>query len=224
MGEENRCPRCQAIAGVRPEGAGYVCVACGKPRSATPDTTVLHQAGTALPAGFARGTALGLRALGVASVAGGIIAAGLSLAVLPGGWGWGLALLLGGAGVGVGVLSLWAASRARNRAKGVQREARETATLEAARRHGGVLTATTLARELAIGVDEADRTLTAMADGSRVSVEVTDDGFVEYEFRELRRGERPRVRVEASELQGEGGEGVEVEAGSEDERAARHRS
>src|SRR5688572_25702141 len=43
FGEANRCPHCNAIAAVRRTGAGYACVACGKPREVLPSTTVLDE-------------------------------------------------------------------------------------------------------------------------------------------------------------------------------------
>ncbi len=106
-----------------------------------------------------------------------------------------------GVGGGIGALSLRGASKRLARAKELQTAATEKALLgaaTAARDHA--LTATEAARALGIGVEEADRALTAMADGSRVSAEIDDDGIVHYEFRELRlallEAESEKVRVE----------------------------
>jgi len=80
FGEANRCPHCHAIAAVRPAGSRYVCVACGKPRSLKPGTTLA--AGTPDAEGRSRPRRLGLRALGGLFLAAAVMGAALSTAIL----------------------------------------------------------------------------------------------------------------------------------------------
>ncbi len=201
-GEDNRCPHCHGLAAIRPGDGGYVCVACGRPREKKPGTTVFEGAAGGDRAALARGASVGLRLLGIVSVAGGVLAAAGAVALLgAGGAGLLTAAVLGGLGVGVGALALRGASRARRGADQAEADGRQRRVFELAAAKGGVLTVTDLVRELGMSSDDADATLTALADGSRVSAEITPDGRVQYEFRELRALEGPAVRARVEDLE-----------------------
>jgi hypothetical protein len=152
-------------------------------------------------AALSRASAGGLRAFGIASIGLGTLfalalaAAGLGAVGLVG------AAVFLAAGGGVGALSLRGASRRLKEASLRQKAATERALLAAATAAPDhALTATEAARALGIGVEEADKALTAMADGSRVSAEIDSEGILRYEFRELRlallEAEADKVRVE----------------------------
>ena len=198
-GEDNRCPRCHALAGVRPVGDGYRCLACNAPRDRLPGTTVFGTPGAST--GKARGR--GLRLFGALTLGFGVALAAVSAALLPGALGVAAAVLLGGTGAAVGGLALRAGAKASAGAPA----ARERQLLALARRADGVLTVTEAAEGLGVSLAEADAALTAMADGSRVVAELTDDGRVEFVFRELRvaalgEGTAPlRVRVRDAEAE-----------------------
>jgi hypothetical protein len=57
--------------------------------------------------------------------------------------------------------------------------------LQLAARHGGRLTVTRVAAEMGWTMPRAEKVLNAMDDGIRVNSEVTDEGVIVYEFREL---------------------------------------
>ncbi|HEY0020134.1 MAG TPA: hypothetical protein VGC13_27815 [Longimicrobium sp.] len=58
-------------------------------------------------------------------------------------------------------------------------------TIQLAMEHGGVLTVTDVAADLEVSLEEAERTLTALDDGVRVTSTVTEDGVIVYEFKEV---------------------------------------
>ena len=192
-GEDNRCPHCHGLAAIRPTDDGYACLACGKPREKKPKTTVVGSGGGfggTVPGGdrvvAARGASIGLRLFGIVSVAGGIAAAAAIVALAGTGFGALLAATaIGGLGVGIGALSMRAGSRASSHADDVGASAREQAILKLAEKKGFELTVTDLVQELGYSAAQADAALSRMADGSRVSAEVTTDGRVKYVFREL---------------------------------------
>lgn len=209
FGEENRCPHCHAVSAVRQRGNITVCAACGKPRtgSVTLDGT---QARAIMPASapgrdasttamLKRGKARAQRLFGVLALAMGIMMATLTAAVLPGAFGKAMAVLVAIVAVAVGGLSLRAGSRNRAAASDAERRAHELAIVELAKERGGVLTAGEVADKFGVSVEEADATLTRMiGDGSRVTLDVDDEGVIRYVFRELVAA-KPRVRV-ATEL------------------------
>lgn len=209
FGEDNRCPHCHAVAGVRASGGRYVCVACNKPRSVKPGTAVLGGGagepfgGSLEPASAAqmelaagRSAGVALRAFGAFSVIAGVLGAGMLVAVFP----MSAAVLVGAAalglaGAGIGGLSLRAGSKARTVALSRAQRQAELAVLKLAEERGGVLTVTDVATELRMTSTDAEALLTHLAaDGSRVGVEISQDGVVLFRFLELSpRG--PRVRV-----------------------------
>ena len=168
-------------------------MACGKPREKKPNTTVVGTGGGfggTVPGGdrvvAARGASIGLRLFGIMSVAGGIAAAAAVVALAGTGFGALLAATaIGGLGVGIGALSMKAGSRASSHADDVGSSAREQSILKLAEKKGFELTVTDLVQELGYSAAQADAALSEMADGSRVSAEVTTDGRVKYVFREL---------------------------------------
>jgi hypothetical protein len=209
FGEDNRCPHCHAVAGVRARGGGYVCVACNKPREVKPGTSILGGgggepfAGSLEPATGAqiesaagRSAGFALKAFGMFSIAAGLLGAGAMLAIFPfGAAALVAAMAFGVTGGGVGAVSMLAGSKARTAAIARARRQGELLVLKLAEQRGGVLTVTDVATELRIASADADALLTHMAaDGSRVGVEISRDGVVLFRFLELQsRG--PRVRV-----------------------------
>lgn len=219
FGEDNRCPHCNAIAAVKPAGAGYACTACGKPRERRPGTTVLGEpeprssrvsiVPEAATAGVRSG---GLRFVGAAFVAGGVAAAALATLILgTGAAGISTALLAGGLAVFLGLRALRRARALDEEARVKERRALEGRILALAQRHEGELTATIVATDLGVRAEEADRALTALVDGQRVVLEVDEtDGTQHYVFREARRSAAPRVRAPAADAE-------HAEAGIDDE-------
>jgi hypothetical protein len=136
-----------------------------------------------------------LRVFAAGSLFGGAFGAALLGFLVDGTPGVALASLVGAAGVGVAALA-WRGGRAQARAAAdEERAARERAVLALSAREGGVLTVTQVARALGWPTTLADAVLTAMADGTRVGVEVDDEGVLRWHFREIEAGGAPRVRV-----------------------------
>lgn len=196
FGEVNRCPSCHAVAAVIRRGNITVCAACGKPRAGA---TVLGggAARAIMPASvrgrdasttamLKRGRARAQRLFGVLALAMGVLMAALVAAVIPGTIGLAMAVVVALAATAVGGLSLRAGARNSQGADEAALRARETAVLELAERRRGALTATDVANEFGVSVEEADATLTRLVgDGTRVGVDVDDEGVVRYVFREL---------------------------------------
>jgi hypothetical protein len=207
FGEDNRCPHCHAVAGVRASGGRYVCVACNKPRAVKPGTAVLGDGGAGdssiepasgaqLELAAGRSAGFALKVFGAFSVAAGLLGAGALVALFP----FGAAVVVGAAavgltGVGVGGLSVRAGTKAQAAAVARARRSAELRVLALAEERGGVLTVTDVATELRMASSDAEALLTALAaDGSRVGVEISSDGVVLFRFLELApRG--PKVRV-----------------------------
>jgi len=143
---------------------------------------------------------MGLRVAGIGAIVVGVFAAVALGLLVPGATGLVLAAVLGGGFVTAGVGGLWAGARAGERADERARAARQLAILNLAEKSGGDLNATEVARGLGVSLQDADDALTAMADGSRVTVEVDPDGVVHYVFREIASlsAAAPRVRIDAS--------------------------
>lgn len=224
-GEDNRCPSCNAIAAVNRVGAAYLCAACSAPRQRLPGTAVLGEDRTSAigallgaPVGGAagrasslpssasslsgssgaaagRGSASALRFLGVFAVGATLVGAVTAAIAVPGVLGVVLATMLAGWGVGMGFFSFRAASRRARHADRSERALGEQRILALAAQRQGVLTATDVAQSLGGTLVDADAALTAMADGSRVSVDVDDEGIVRYRFREMEAAARAKVRV-----------------------------
>jgi hypothetical protein len=157
-----------------------------------------------------RGGALALRILGGLSVAGALLV-GAGFAYVAGGLGLVLGAGIGVLGVGIGALLFRTAGKQTAAADTADRTRRELALVSLAESRGGVLTVTDVTRAFGIGVAEADAALTAMADGSRVTAEVTEDGRIQYVFRELHALAAPRVRVALDEQMDEAEEALRTE-------------
>lgn len=142
-----------------------------------------------------RGNAVALRVLGAASIAAAVLLGG-SFAYVAGTVGLVVGIGFGSLGVGAGALLLRAGAKRSAAARANERARRELAILELAERKGGVLRVTDLSRSLGISAGEAEAMLEATVDGSRVTVEVTDDGLLEYVFRELESTAGSRFRVD----------------------------
>jgi len=241
FGEDNRCPSCHAVAAVKRLGPVYVCAACSAPRQRLAGTAVLGEdrtsaigallgapvggvasrqssvpparatlSGSSSPAA-GRGSASALRFLGIFSLGATLVAAATAAIVVPGALGVVLATMLAGWGIGMGFLSLRAASRRARSVDASERALGEQRILALAAQRQGVLTATDVAQALGGTLADADAALTGMADGSRVSVEVDDEGIVRYRFREMEAAARAKVRV-AAEAAAEPSQAVEVAA------------
>jgi hypothetical protein len=215
-GDDNYCPRCHNTTGVQATADGYRCLACGAPRERKPGTLVVPEGSGALGmfgGRFARrGGALAMRVLGGLAMAGALLV-GAGFAYVGGSIGLVLGAALGLVGVGVGALLFRGASKQSAAADAEERTRRELALVALAESRGGVLTVTDVSKAFGIGASEADAALTAMADGSRVAVEVTTDGRVQYVFRELAALGAPRVRVDLGDAPA--GEPLEEEAPTE---------
>ena len=174
--------RCTTCGTAIPPGESR-CPGCGKvygDDAARPSTVTSGQIVAR------RGASVGLRAAGALSIGAGVLAAALAVMLIPGFAGVLFAVLLAGAGVGLGALGLKAGAKQSGVADSKQRAEREREVLDLAEKSNGDLTATETARALGVTLEEADRILTDMADGSRVGVDVDTDGIVHYVFRELR--------------------------------------
>jgi hypothetical protein len=178
FGEANRCPHCHAIAAVRPSGPGFVCSACGKPRTLEPGTTIAGLDPNALASPRRRG----LRLLGGFSMSLAILGAALATALLgTGGAGIAVAIAVGSVGAFVGVRFLQRADAA-ERAMGEQlaKNRVERARVMLIER---TATVAELAAALGTSEDEADRIATSLAaeerDGIRAELD-EDVGVVRY--------------------------------------------
>ena len=230
FGEENRCPHCHAVAAVIKRGGTTVCAACGKPRAGTvvlggegkggiiPASRVGREASTSAMMTRARGRTQ--RGFGILALSAGIVVAALAAALVPGAVGIGLAVAGGLLGVGTGALSIRAGAKNMEKARRDEARATEIAVYELAEEQGGSLTASVTATALRISPDEADDLLTSLVgDGSRIEVDVDEEGVVSYVFRELV-AKRPKVRVEEVEEPAEEVAEEVPEAAAEREREA----
>ncbi len=226
FGEDNRCPHCHAIAAVKPRGEGFVCMACGKPREHLPLTTVLGDddaRASLVPTGapVAKAATSGLRLFGVIGISGGVLGAALATLVFgttPVGIAIAIAVALAGAVVGASALRRAAG---RDEAQtGRERRAAELRITALAEKHGGDLTATTVAQAFRITTEEADAALTRLADGTRVTVEIDENvGVIHYVFHEVQHA-LPKTRVATEEIEDESA-ASESEASAPEKKARR---
>lgn len=225
FGEANRCPSCSAIAAVRRRGSGYACVACGAPREVQPGTTILDEGRASRidalsPGGVdpaSRGVATLMRAMGGMLVLAALVA-GSAAALGPGAPVALLAAIAVILGIG-GVASISSATRVEGAAKARRRRQLEQRLIALADAKQGDVVATEAAKELGIGLADADALLTSMSDGSRVAVEVDADGIVHYVFREIAAAKGgPRVRIDPAAAAKNEEEAIEAEAAARVER------
>lgn len=193
FGEANRCPHCHAIAAARPSGRGFVCVACGKPRTLEPGTTLAG--GTPDAQGRSRPRQLGLRALGGLLLSVSVIGAALSTALLGTG-------LIGIATAAlVATLGIFGAIRVLRHASSLEEQLDQHAEASRAELAKQVLlerssTVPELAATLGTSEREADALATRLAadDASGISAEVDEaEGVLRFG---PRRASVAPVRVE----------------------------
>jgi hypothetical protein len=89
---------------------------------------------------------------------------------------------------GGGVVLMQAAGRDREKRREALISALQLPVLKLANQQGGRLTVTEVAAHLGWPLKRAERILQSLDDGIRVDSEVTDEGVIVYEFRELARG------------------------------------
>lgn len=165
--------------GVAPEGALVPRVRQGRDPASAGEAAghaAVHTAGLPSGGGLRRvgGVLLGLL---------GLFLVGLGLVELEA-----AAILTGGLVGLAGALSFgsgWKALRQR-RQDLLQRMQRQV--IQIARRQGGSLTATQVAAEMDLSLAAAERILLSLDDGFRVTSEVTDEGILLFDFREIRLG------------------------------------
>ena len=192
FGEDNRCGSCHAVAAVVPSGQGFKCLACGKPRTLKPGTVVLggdaSKDATSLlvDSRTQRGVSWGSRFLGITGIAGGLLLSMAAAVLLPGMVGYVVAGALAVGGVGTGMAALYAGKRSAEAAEARRAQQLRAGIMDLAARHEGQLLATQVAREYGMGVPEADKALTELVDGQRVTLEVSPDGILVYHFHEVR--------------------------------------
>lgn len=117
------------------------------------------------------------------------------------------AFLLGLVSAGGGVAMVNGAKRAREQRRQALLVALQQPVLRLAEERGGRLTVTEVASSLGWPMPRAEKVLNSMEDGLRIASEVTDDGVIVYEFRELLHA--PRLgAAEMDTLLGNGGEGT----------------
>ena len=144
---------------------------------------------------IARGWSLGFYIAGIAALGSGVLAAGIVAAATGTLAGLAVAAVIGGAGAATGALGLWESRRFARRAEQLEATVSEQRLYALAERHGGVLRAHDVANELSVMRTEAEELLDRLVDEVRVSMQVTDDGEIQYVFREVERSARPKVRV-----------------------------
>lgn len=197
FGEVNRCPSCNAIAAVRQTQDGFVCAACGAPREVRPGTNVLGGGGpttlahanpkaTWAKSVAASGGAIGLRVAAVAVAGAGLTVGGIVALVAGAGIGYFAGGLVSLGALGVSGLLFVLGGRASRSAVRMSSSADELEILALAEKLGGSLYATDVARAMGVSVAEAEARLAAIQDGVRVVSEVTPEGLIRFEFRELR--------------------------------------
>jgi len=148
---------------------------------------------------IARGWSLGFYIAGVAALGAGLLVGGIVALATGSAAGLSVAAIIGGAGVGTGGLGLWESRRFRRRAEELERTVSERRLYELAEQHGGRVRAVDVARSLQIMTSEAEELLDHLVDEVNVSMQVTDDGEIQYVFRELARA-LPSARARVADV------------------------
>jgi hypothetical protein len=149
---------------------------------------------------IARGWSLGFYVAGVAALGAGILVGGIVAAASGSGAGLAVAAIIAAAGAGTGGIGLWESRRFRKRAERLERSVSERRLVDLAAAHAGILRVTDVAQSLRIPREDAEELLDHLVDEVRVSMQVTDEGEIQYVFREVRRmSAAPRVRVADSD-------------------------
>lgn len=148
---------------------------------------------------IARGWSLGFYIAGVAALGAGLLVGGIVALATGSAAGLSVASLIAAAGVGTGGLGLWESRRFRRRAEGLEKTVSEHRLYGVAEQHGGTVRAVDVARALNLMISEAEELLDQLVDEVRVSMQVTDDGEIEYVFWELTRAP-PATRARVADL------------------------
>ena len=106
-------------------------------------------------------------------------------------------LLLAAISAGGGVLLHRAAETEREARRNAILSSLQLPVLKLAAQHSGRLTVTQVATELGWTLPRAEKVLNSLDDGYRVSSEVTDEGLIVYEFREILHEAIPPRALEA---------------------------
>lgn len=161
------CPRCGRTWGRQGERALV--------RSTAPEMSAIPTAALAAPESPKRLWSFLLFALAALLAVAGILATEVGPLVAAG---------LAAAG---GLVAQRAAESDRERRRAALLTTLQLPVLQLASRRGGTLTVTEVAAELGWPMRRAEKVLQSLDDGVRVSSEVTDEGLIVYEFRELQR-------------------------------------
>ncbi len=192
------CPSCRQDAPTILKGMEAFCTACGAPRSLTSVPGAVNVAGqpSKVGGGVARvmGWLILIFGVGMALIVGSIFQAIFTGGIVGYVLGVPIALFSGLLALGL----LLSGNRLRKEGEDKSRGAREQAVQALAARNRGVLTPAQVAKALALPEAEADAFLTELAkrpDG-RVSLEVDDNGTLQYHFRDLLGPSGVRVAVD----------------------------
>jgi hypothetical protein len=166
---------------------------------------------------IAQGWSLGFYIAGIAAIGSGVLVAGIVAAATGTAAGFTVAAIIGGTGVVTGGLGLWESRRFGRRARTLEAAISEQRLYTLAEEHDGVLRAVDAANGLSLMRSEAEELLDQMVDEVRVSMQVTDEGEIQYIFRELASGSEPRVRVMDPDA-----EEVAVEADTDSSQRSKH--
>lgn len=96
-------------------------------------------------------------------------------------------IIFAGAATASGLLLQRSVERDRQKRRAALLASLQPHVLQLAAKHGAQLTVTETAAELGWSLKRAEKVLQSLDDGVRVSCEVTDEGLIVYEFRELAR-------------------------------------
>jgi hypothetical protein len=150
---------------------------------------------------IARGWSIGFYIAGIAALGAGLLVGGIVAVAAATPVGLSVAAVIAGAGIATGGLSLWESRRFSRRAERLQSTISEHRLFALAETRGGILRVVDVARELTLMSEEAEALLDGLVDELRVSMQVTDEGEIQYVFRELDETPGPRVRVGADHAQ-----------------------
>jgi hypothetical protein len=148
---------------------------------------------------MARGWSAGFYIAGVAALGVGLLIGGIVAAATGSAGGIAVAAVIAGMGAATGGLGLWESRRFGERAKHLESTLSEQKLFALAEKKGGTLQVTDVARGLRVKSSEAEALLDGFVDEVRVSMQVTDDGEINYVFREVADTPGPQVRVAVGE-------------------------
>lgn len=161
------CPHCRASWGDQGERARARAAAAGSVASQTPDSLSARDPSFKRP--------LSIFCFVLAAI---LTMAGIGATALP-------PILLAGVAAGAGLLLQRSTDMDRQKRRAALLASLQPQVLQLAARHGAQLTVTQISAELGWSLRRSEKVLQSLDDGVRVSSEVTDDGVIVYEFREL---------------------------------------